>query len=50
MKKPSTTLSRKTVFIYKSLKTNLKTKGTDSTDPITATATLTISSTVCLGF
>ncbi|WP_316829695.1 hypothetical protein [Pedobacter aquatilis] len=45
MKKPASVANKKTVFIYKSLKNQIK---WHSTDPITTSATMTVSSTICM--
>jgi len=47
MKNPAQ-LTKKTVFIYRSINLISPSAG-KTTDPVTATATLTASSTVCIG-
>ncbi|MFC3561121.1 hypothetical protein [Pedobacter jamesrossensis] len=43
MKQPKITLNHKTVFIYKSVKTAVKSFPSNPTDPTTTTATVTTS-------
>ncbi len=49
MKQPLLSLKKKTVFIYKSIKNTENRLTTDPTDPVTTLATMTVSSTVCIG-
>ncbi|MCZ4224845.1 hypothetical protein [Pedobacter rhodius] len=50
MKKPAITLTKKTVFVYKSVKTTSDFRATKATDPLTNTTTITVSSAVCIDY